>query len=86
MIVLRFFWPVLWFVLGALVAFAWISMRRKLKRSIHVPPPRIDQDDIRQIEEEGMLRRDDPEPLDLKRISREEDEFWKETWDEAEEL
>ena len=86
MIVLRFFWPVLWFVLGALVAFAWISMRRKLKRSIHVPPPRIDQDDIRRIEEEGMLRRDDPEPLDLKRISREEDEFWKETWDEAEEL
>jgi hypothetical protein len=86
MIVLRFFWPVLWFVLGALVAFAWISMRRKLKRSFAVPPPRIDQDDIRRIEEEGALSRDDPEPLDLKQISREEDEFWNETWDEAEEL
>lgn len=86
MIVLRFFWPALWFVLGALVAFAWISMRRNLKRSIHVPPPRVDQDDIRRIEEEGTLRRDDPEPLDLKQISREEDEFWREPWDEPEEL
>ena len=86
MIVQRFFWPVLWFFLGALVAYAWIAMRRKLRRSIQVPPPRIDQDDIRRIEEEGALLRDDPEPLDLKQIKREEDEFWKETWDEAEEL
>ena len=85
MIVQRFFWPVLWFFLGALVAYAWIAMRLKLKRSIAFPPPRIDEDDIRRIEEEGALLRDDPEPLDLKQISREEDEFWKETWDEAEE-
>ena len=83
MIVLRFFWPVLWFFLGALVAYAWIAMRQKLRRSIQVPPPRIDQDDIRRIEEEGALLRDDPEPLDLKQIKREEDEFWRETWDEA---
>jgi hypothetical protein len=86
MIVLRFFWPVLWFFLGALVAYAWISMRRKLRRSIEVRPPRIDQDDICRIEEDGVLLKDDPEPLDLKQISRKEDEFWKETWDEAEEL
>jgi hypothetical protein len=87
MITLRFFWPVLWFFfLGALVGYAWISMRRKLKRSIEIPPPRIDQDDIRRIEEVGALLKDDPEPLDLKQISREEDEFWRETWDEAEEL
>ena len=86
MINLRFFWPVLWFFLGALAGYAWISMRRKLKRSIEVPLPRIDQDDIRRIEEEGALLKDDPEPLDLKQISREEDEFWKETWDEAEEF
>jgi hypothetical protein len=85
MIVQRFFWPVLWFFLGALVAYAWIAMRLKLKRSTDFSPPRIGQDDIRQIEEEGALLRDDPEPLDLKQISREEDEFWKETWDEAEE-
>ena len=86
MIILRFFWPVLWFFLGTLVAFAWISMRRKRKRSIEVPPPRIDEDDIRRIEEEGTLLTDDPEPLDLEEIGREEDEFWKETWDEPEEL
>ena len=86
MISMRFFWPVLWFFLGALVGYAWISMRRKLKRSIDVPPPRIDEDDIRRIEEEGVLLTDDPEPLDLKQISREEDEFWEETWDEPEEL
>ncbi len=85
MIVLRFFWPVLWLFLGALAAYVWITMRMKLKRSIEVPPPRIDQDDIRRIEEEGALTTDDPEPLDLKRISREEDEFWRETWDEPEE-
>ncbi len=86
MIVLRFIWPVLWFLLGALVAYTWVSMRQKRKWSIAVPPPRIDADDIRRIEEEGALLKDDPEPLDLKRISREEDEFWRETWDEAEEL
>ena len=86
MINLRFFWPVLWFFLGALVGYAWISMRRNLKRSLEVPPPRIDEDDIRRIEEEGVLFKDDPEPLDLKQINREEDEFWREPWDDPEEL
>jgi len=86
MISLRFFWPVLWFFLGALLGYAFISMRRKLKRSIEVPPPQIDEDDIRRIEEEGVLLTDDPAPLDLDEIRREEDEFWRETWDEAEEL
>ncbi len=86
MISLRFFWPVLWFFLGALLGYAFVSMRRKLKRSIEVPPPQIDEDDIRRIEEEGVLLTDDPAPLDLEEIRREEDEFWRETWDEAEEL
>ena len=86
MINMRFLWPVLWFLLGALVAYAWISMRLKLRRSIEVPSPGIDEDDIRRIEEDGALFRDGPEPLDLEEISREEDEFWKETWDEPEEL
>ena len=53
---------------------------------MEVPPPRIDEDDIRRIEEEGSLLTDDPEPLDLEQIGREEDEFWRETWDEPEEL
>ncbi len=86
MIIPRFFWPVLWFFLGALVAYAWISMRLKLKRSIEDPVPQVDEDAIRRIEEEGALFADRPEPLDLEEISREEDEFWRETWDEPEEL
>lgn len=83
---MRFLWPVLWFLLGALVAYAWISTRRRIKKLIEVPPLRIDEDDIRRIEEEGVLFKDDPEPLDLKQINREEDEFWRETWDDPEEL
>ncbi len=83
---INFFWSVLWFFLGAVFAYAWISTRRRIRKSIEVPPPRIDQDDIRRIEEEGSLLTDDPEPLDLEQISREEDEFWRETWDEPEEL
>ena len=86
MIIPRFFWPVLWFFLGALVAYAWVSMRLKLKRSKEAPIPRVDEDAIRRIEEEGALFADGPEPLDLEEISREEDEFWRETWDEPEEL
>ena len=86
MIVLRFFWPVFWFFLGAFAFYVWVSMRRDLKRSIKVPPPEIDEDDVRRIEEGGALRTDDPEPLDLKHISLEEDKFWRETWDEAEEV
>ncbi len=82
----RFFWSVLWFFVGAVFAYAWICMRRRIRKSIEVPPPRIDEDDIRRIEEEGSLLTDDPEPLDLEQIGREEDEFWKETWDEPEEL
>ena len=82
----RFLLSVLWFFLGALFAYAWISMRRKIRKSIEVPPPRIDENDIRRIEEEGTLLTDDPEPLDLEQIGREEDEFWRETWDEPEEL
>ena len=81
-----FFWSALWFFLGALVGYAWISMRRRIRKAIEVPPPRIDQDDIRRIEEEGSLFTDDPEPLDLEQIGREEDDFWRETWDEPEEL
>ncbi len=86
MINMRFLWPVLWFLLGAVVAYAWISTRRRIRKSMEVPPPRIDEDDIRRIEEEGALFADGPEPLDLEEISREEDEFWRETWDEPEEL
>lgn len=83
---MRFFWPMFWFFLVALVVYAWFSTRRRIKRSIEVSPPLIDADDIRRIEEVGSILTDDPEPLDLEQIGKEEDEFWKETWDEPEEL
>ena len=84
--IMRFLWPVLWFFFGVLFAYVWVAMRLRIRRSMEVPPPRIDDDDIRRIEEEGALLTDDPEPLDLEQIRREEDEFWNESWDEAEEL
>ena len=83
---MRFVWPILWFSLGGLVVWAWISMRVRIRKALEIPPPQIDDDDIRQIEEAGTLATDDPPPLDLERIRREEDEFWEQTWDEAEEL
>ncbi len=83
---MRFFWPMFWFFLVALVVYAWFSTRRRIKRSIEVSHPLIDADDIRRIEEVGSILTDDPEPLDLEQIGKEEDEFWKETWDEPGEL
>ena len=83
---MRFAWPALWFVLGGLVVYAWVSMRLKMRRVLRVPVPRLDDRDVRRIEEVGTLVTDDPPPLDLDRIREEEDEFWEQTWDDAEEL
>jgi hypothetical protein len=47
------------------------------------PPPTIDDDAIRQILETGTLRRGDG--LDMREISRAEEDFWAESWDEPEE-
>ena len=51
-----------------------------------MPPPHLDDEDVRRIEEVGRLVTDDPPPLDLERIREKEDEFWERTWDEAEEI
>lgn len=86
MSVLHFFWGVLVLAIGGIVVYAWVAMRQRIRKAIEVPPPHIDDEDIRRIEEDGALHTDDPEPLDLERIRKEEEEFWGETWDEAEEL
>ncbi len=83
---MRFFWPIFWFFCGVLAMYAWISTRRKIRKRITIPPPRVDEDDIRRIVVEGALLKDDPAPLDLRQIKKEEDEFWIETWEEVEEL
>ena len=40
---------------------------------------------IRQIEQEGRLRIEDSEPLDLDEIREQEELFWEESWDEPDE-
>ena len=86
MIVLRFFLAMFVLAIGGVIIYAGVSMRLRIRKALDVPPPRIDDEDIRRIEEEGALHTDDPEPLDLERIRKEEEDFWGETWDEAEEL
>ena len=83
---MRFVWLTLWFLLGGLVVYAWVAMRLKIRKALQVPPPHIDDQDVRRIEEVGTLVTDDPAPLDLERIREKEDEFWEQTWDQAEEL
>ncbi len=83
---MSFLWPILWFALGGIVAYAWVSMRLRIRKTLEVPPPHIDDDDVRRIVEDGVLMTDDPAPLDLEQIRRKEEEFWGESWDEAEEL
>ena len=61
-------------------------MRLRIRKTLEVSPPRSEDDDVRRIGENGVLVTDDPEPLDLKKIQREEEEFWGESWDEAEEI
>ena len=61
-------------------------MRLRIRKTLEVTPPRIEDDDVRRIVENGVLVTDDPEPLDLKKIQREEEELWGESWDEVEEI
>ncbi|MEW5927893.1 MAG: hypothetical protein AB1941_10430 [Gemmatimonadota bacterium] len=50
-------------------------------------PPRVDDDALRRILEDGTLSGgdEDDEPLDPKKAARAEEEFWAESWDEPEE-
>jgi hypothetical protein len=46
----------------------------------------VDDDVLRRIIEEGVVRTDEDEPLDLDEIREEERRFWEgEEWDEADE-
>ncbi len=73
------------------LAAGWIA-RRRIGRRIRPRRPGLSDEDVRQIEETGVLVQtgDSPvggdEPLDMKAIREEEDRFWSsESWDEAEE-
>lgn len=63
------------------LAAGWVA-RRRIGRRIAPRGPGLSDDDVRQIEETGVL----DEPLDMEAIREEEDRFWSsESWDEAEE-
>lgn len=73
------------------LAAGWVA-RRRIGRRISPREHGLSDEDVRQIEETGVLvRPDDPsaeddEPLDMEAIREEEDRFWSsESWDEAEE-
>lgn len=85
MILMRFVWPVVWFALGVLLVWHWVSSRRRLRAAILTAPPEVDDAAVRQIESDGTLETDEDDALDLERIADEEDEFWSsESWDPAE--
>jgi hypothetical protein len=74
----------IWILLAALVAVAALRYRRRLRQHA-AGAPVVDDDALRRIIDEGRLTTADDEPLDLEEIAREEDSFWEETWDDAEE-
>ena len=59
-------------------------VRRKELFTSNVPV--LDDNAIETIMEIGELRTDEDEPLDLEEIDEEEERFWRESWDQPEEL
>ena len=79
-------WP-LWLLLGALALIAWLSIRLRLHRMSNQPGPTVDDDDVRQIVEEGRITSPEDDPLDMEEVKRKERAFWdEERWDEAGEV
>lgn len=79
----------LWISMAALAGVAGLRYLARL-RSVRPPggSPRVDDEALRRILEEGTLstgEEEDDEPLDLEAAARAEEEFWDESWDEPEE-
>lgn len=69
-------------VIGVVLVLGWLRVRRHVPRGGGIP--RVDDDALRRILEEGRLEGE--EPLDLDRVREEERRFWEEErWDDAEE-
>ena len=86
MITMGVSWALVWVGLGVLAAVAWYSVRSRLRRSLRRQTVEVDDEAIARILDEGVLTTDEDDPLDLKHIQQEEENFWDRTWDEAEEL
>ena len=73
--------------LAVLAAVAGLLHRRSIRRLTRRSDPRISDRMIRDIEVHGTLEWEPDEPLDTRRISQEEERFWKDAaWDEPEPL
>jgi len=73
-------------LVALLILGAGLVVRRRIREATRRSPPEVTDETLRRIEEEGVLRTDDPGPLDEKAIREEEDRFWEETWDRPENL
>jgi hypothetical protein len=76
----------IWILMAAAVVYAAFRAHARL-REVRPPvhPPRIDDEALRRILEEGTLTVPDEEPLDMEEASEAEEDFWSESWDEPEE-
>ena len=71
--------------LAALALVAGVVARRRILRRTGRANAGLSDDDVLQIEEDGMLVRED-ESLDMDEIREAEEQFWaSESWDEAQE-
>ena len=75
-----------WITLTILVMAAALRMYVRRKELFTSNVPVLDDNAIETILEIGELSTDEDEPLDLEEIAEEEERFWRESWDEPEEL
>jgi hypothetical protein len=77
-------------LLVGLAVTSGVLLRRRMNTRLHGPArgnrPTVDDAAIRAILEEGVLKTDEEEPLNLGEIEEEERRFWSENWDEPDEL
>ncbi len=75
-----------WITLIILVMAAALRMYVRRKELFTSNVPVLDDNAIETILEIGELSTDEDEPLDLEEIDEEEERFWRESWDQPEEL
>ena len=75
-----------WTTITILVMAAALRMYMRRKELFSSDVPVLDETAIQTILEIGEISTDEDEPLDLEEIDEEEERFWRESWDEPEEL
>ncbi len=69
----------------ALLVAVVVIVHYRRRAVLSEPETTLTDEMIRQIEQEGRLRIEDSEPLDLDEIREQEELFWEESWDEPDE-